>query len=141
MSFPCEQKETIVKMKEDVTDVKVDIRELVHEFKELARDLRTTLVTNGQMQTKVETMSKDLDELWGEHRTANRDLWDALSENRKLIDECKTKELQPLKEWRAKIDDRFNSVKLIPILCTVITVMITLYNIFHKAVHTSSTVP
>jgi predicted nuclease with TOPRIM domain len=125
MSSPCEQKDTIISMKEDVTDVKGDIKELVSEFKELARDLRTTLVASGQLQTKVDTLIKDTDELWHEHRQSANEFWETIEKIRE--------DLAPIKEWRAKIDDRFNTLKVIPILCTVITIMITMWNILYNA--------
>jgi archaellum component FlaC len=141
MGLPCEQKEAILSMKGDVIDVKGDIKELVSEFKELARDLRSSLVANGQLQTKVETLIKDLDELWHEHRGFTNDMWDAIDKNKDSIIDLYKTDVQPLKEWKGRIDDRFATLKIIPIVCTVITIIITLYNILHKAGHGPATLP
>ena len=133
---PCEQKDTIVGIKDDVREVKEGFKDMISEFRAMTKDLRDSLLDGRELKVEVTTLKRDMNIAFDELRIITTkeskdkdELWDAIEDFKKEAGCCRDNRIKPLEEWRARIDERFNSMKIVPIVCAVIVSVLTIINL------------
>ena len=145
MPDPCEQKETIDNIWDSIGElekttakIETSVIAMVDEFRLLSKDLRESLLDGRETRTKINQNAQDIDRLFGMvreiHMTEVNDRASAVKlvtdlklDLQKDRDACKEKEIKPLKEWQDEMKGSLKAFRIVPIICTIVTVMLAIF--------------
>lgn len=116
-------------VKSDVTEVKVAFRDMLSEFRGLTKDLRDSLLDGRELKVEVQTLKRDLNQAFDDlrsistrHETESARIWAEFEVLRR-------EEIKELVTFKETTEARFSVVKIVPVLCTIIVALLTIYDI------------
>ena len=118
MGLPCEQEQNITEIKEMVGG-------LTKEFRGLLQEMRTIFVEDREHKIKIEQLEKGQEILYNKLRN--------LTTAREI---CVRDKIDPLVEWKNRMDGSLSALKVVPIVCVIITTLMAVFTFMDK-VHPS----
>lgn len=109
MPLPCEQEENI-------SELKSMLQELTREFRGLLGEMRQAFIEDREHKIKIEALERGQVVIFDKLRTASIERATCISEK-----------IDPVIEWKNKMDGSLSALKVIPIACVVITTLIAIY--------------
>lgn len=114
MSTPCEQEENIRELKLLITD-------LTREFRGLLGEMREAFIEDREHKIKIENLEKGQEIIFEKLRLAR--------EERRV---CIENKIDPMVTWKDKMDGSLSAIKVVPIVCVIITTLIALFTFDHE---------
>lgn len=109
MPIPCEQEQNI-------TEIKGMIHGLTKEFRAMLGEMRSVFVEDREHKIKIETLEKGQEIIFNKLREINVERA-----------ACVREKIDPVVEWKNRIDGSLSALKVIPIVCVIITTLMALY--------------
>jgi hypothetical protein len=113
----CQKERTFVAIETDVVEVRNAFREMLTEFKELTRDLRNSLIDGRERKIEASNLRRDVDKVM----LNNDRFW-------KELDKIRNIDIAPLRSFKERTEGTYGAFKIIPIVCTIIVALMTIYN-------------
>jgi hypothetical protein len=112
MSQPCEQAENIAQLQILITD-------LTKEFRGLLSEMRQAFVEDREHKIRIQNLEKNAEIIFEKLRLTD-------VEREKLMEQ----KIEPLVVWKENLDGRLSALKIIPIICLIITTLVAAFTYF-----------
>jgi uncharacterized coiled-coil protein SlyX len=129
MPTPCEQEKSITEIRGLVGEVQrsqlitnENLARMTDKLEDIFNELRGILVEDREHRTRIEHIEKANDILFGRMRKLEDETIPSLF-----------KITTRLEQWQSRVDGQFSTLRVVPVACTIITVLITFFGILYKA--------